>query len=393
MRIYFAPCGIGLGHVGRCIPIARRLENAQLLFSTYREGINYVKEEGFPLVEAPPIVFQVKPDGSVDFRQTAVNPGPFVAPFTLLEQIDSEVGTIEHFQPDVIVSDTRISPLVAGRILQIPRICILNEFQPIIPRTKHYLRLARLADFIGLALLGKMWTSGNTVLIPDFPEPYTICEGNLNIPKSFRKRVTLIGPILPTHPDELPSKEDLRRKLGLPLDKPVIFVPISGPTLEKAFVTGVMTKILEEFPEEYEIVVSYGNPDADYAPVRRGNVTIYEWLSNRFEYLKACDVVIGRAGHGTITQCMCYGKPVVLVPTPNHTEQIANARQAQKLGAAQVILQNWLTKEALLKKVQACLERETGRKLACIQEEALKHDGLKNAVTTIVEMAKNRQVF
>jgi UDP:flavonoid glycosyltransferase YjiC (YdhE family) len=388
MRVYFAPCGIGLGHAGRSIPIARELKNAKIVFSTYREGINYVKQEGYPLIEAPPIGFQVKLDGSVDFRQTVVNPGPFFASFTLLKQVNSEVKTIQHFGPDVIVSDTRISPLVAGRILGIPRICILNEFQLIVPRKTHYLRLARLADSFALAIIGKMWTSGNTVLIPDFPEPYTICEGNLNIPESFRKSVKLIGPILPKHPDELLSKEELRRKLGLPLDKPVIFVPISGPTLEKAFVTGVLRKILLEFPREYEIVVSYGYPSADSKPIRHGNVTFYKWVPNRFEYLKACDVAISRAGHGTITQCMCYGKPVILVPTPNHTEQLTNARQAQKLGAAQIILQKRLTKEKLLEKVRLCLQKETGERLTHIQEEALRHNGLENAVRTVVEMAK-----
>lgn len=287
----------------------------------------------------------------------------------------------------IVVSEDPTNKQTNTRAL-IPRICILNEFQPIIPRRTHYLRLARLADSIGLAILGKMWTSGNTVLIPDFPEPYTICEGNLNIPKSFRKNVRLIGPILPKHPDELSTKEELRRKLRLPLDRPVIFVPISGPTLEKAFVTGVLRKILLEFPEEYEIVVSYGYPGADSKPARHGNVTIYTWVPNRFEYLKACDVVIGRAGHGTITQCMCYGKPVILVPTPNHTEQLTNARQAQKLGAAQVILQKWLTKERLQEKVRQCLQKETGRRLAQIQEEALKYNGLENAVRTVIEMAQ-----
>jgi len=225
MRVYFAPCGIGLGHVGRLIPIAKKLRNADMVFSTYKEGINYVKQEGLPLVEAPPIGFQVKPDGSVDFRQTAVNPGPFFASFTLLKQIDFELRTIQQFKPDVIVSDSRMSSLMAGRVLRIPRICILNEFQPIIPRRTHHLRLARLADSITLALLGKMWTSGNTVLIPDFPPPYTICEGNLNIPKSFRKNVRLIGPILPTHPNDLSIKEQLRTKLKLPSDKPLIFSP------------------------------------------------------------------------------------------------------------------------------------------------------------------------
>jgi len=388
MRVYFAPCGIGLGHVGRSIPIARKLENAEIVFSTYKDGVDYVKQEGLPLVEAPPIGFQVKQDGSVDFRQTAVNPGPFFASFTLLKQVGFEIRTIEHFKPDVIVSDSRMSSLVAGRLLRIPRICILNEFQPIIPRKTHYLRLARLADSITLALLGKMWTSGNTVLIPDFPPPYTICEGNLNIPKSFRTRVKLIGPILQKYPDDLPSQEELRIKLKLPSGRPVLFVPISGPALEKTFVTSKLREILLDFPKEYEIIVSYGNPAAGDKPVRHGNVTFHSWIPNRFEYLKACDAVIGRAGHGTITQCMCYGKPIVLIPTPNHTEQVTNARQAQNLGVAQIVLQEWLTKQNLLDKIHQSLENKARAEIARIQEEALKHDGLENTLNTIIELAE-----
>jgi UDP:flavonoid glycosyltransferase YjiC (YdhE family) len=387
MRVYFAPCGIGLGHVGRCLPIARKLENTEMVFSTYSEGVGYVKQEGFPLIEAPPIGFQVKPDGSLDFRQTAVKPGIFFASFTLLKQTDSEVRTIQHFKPDVIVSDSRISPLLAGMALGIPRICILNEFQLIIPRRTHYLRLARMVDSFGLAIVGKIWTAGNTVLIPDFPKPYTICEGNLNIPKSLRKNVRLIGPILSKLPDELLTKEELRTKLKLPQDKPVIFAAISGPTLEKAFVTGLLRRILLKFPKEYEIVVSYGYPNSDSKPIRHGNVTIYKWLPNRFEYLKACDLVIGRAGHGTITQCMCYGKPIIVVPTPNHTEQLTNARQAQNLGVAQIIMQDFLTRDKLLEKVRRGLRRETGERLAQIQKEALGHNGLDNAVRIVVETA------
>jgi UDP-N-acetylglucosamine--N-acetylmuramyl-(pentapeptide) pyrophosphoryl-undecaprenol N-acetylglucosamine transferase len=388
MRVYFAPCGIGLGHVGRCIPIARRFaqENAEVIFSTYREGVKYVEREKFPLIKAPPIGFQVKSDGSVDFRQTAINPGPFFASFTLLKQVNSEVESIERFKPDVVVSDTRISPLLAARILRIPRICILNQFQMIVPRRKHYLRLARLADIVTLTIVGKMWTSGNTVLIPDFPQPYTICVGNLTIPKSYRKNVKLIGPILPTHPNELPTKEALREKLNLPKDRTVIFVPISGPTTEKAFVTGVLRKILLDFPQDYEIIMSLGYPSADPKPIHHGNFTIHAWIPNRFEYLKACDLVIGRAGHGTITQCLCYGKPVILVPTPNHTEQLSNANQAENLGVAKIILQERLSKEKLLENVRQMLQARMLERLERTQEEALKHDGLENAMKTIIEV-------
>ncbi len=390
MRVYFAPCGIGLGHVGRCVPIARKIweKNAEVMFSTYREGIRYVEREKFPLIKAPPIGFQVKPDGTVDFRQTAVNPGPFFASFTLLKQINAEIRAIESFKPDVVVSDSRISPLLAARILRIPRICILNQFQVIIPRKKHFLRLARFADSITLTIIGKMWTSGNTVLIPDFPPPYTICAGNLNIPKSYRKNVKLIGPILPAHPDELQTEEELRKKLKLPADKPVIFAPISGPIRERAFLTGVLRRVLLEFPEDYEVVMSLGYPNADDKPIRHDNVTIYKWIPNRFEYLKTCDIVIGRAGHGTLTQCLCYGKPMILVPTPNHTEQLSNAKQAEDLGVAKTIQQKELSKEKLLKSVQQILKSETPKRLKEIQKEVAKYDGVENAVKTVIEMAE-----
>jgi len=395
MRVYFAPCGIGLGHVGRSVPIAKKLmeKRAEVVFSTYREGTRYVEQEKFPLIKAPPIGFQVKPDGTVDFRQTAVNPGPFLASFTLLKQINAEVQTIESFNPDVVVSDSRISPLLAARILGIPRICILNQFQVIIPRKERFLRLAKFADSMTLIIIGKMWTSGNTVLIPDFPQPYTICAGNLNIPKPYRKNVKLIGPILPVRPNELPTEEELRKKLKLPAGKPVIFSPISGPIRERAFLTGVLRKILLEFPDDYEVVMSLGYPNADNKPIRHGNVTIYKWISNRFEYLKTCDLVVGRAGHGTLTQCLCYGKPMILVPTPGHTEQLSNAKQAENLGVAKTIQQKELSKEKLLSSVQQILESEMPKRLKEVQKEVLEYDGLENAVKTVIEMARNKQVF
>lgn len=391
MRVYFSPCGVGLGHVGRCIPIARRLaqKNVEVMFSTYREGVNYVEREKFPLYRAPPIGFQVKPDGTIDFRQTAVNPGPFFASFTLLEQVNAEIAAIERFKPDVVVSDSRASPLLAARILGIPKICILNQFQVIIPRKQHFLRLARLADTITLTIIGKIWTSGNAVLIPDFPQPYTISTGNLNIPKSYRKKVRLIGPILPTDPNELPSEQELRRKLKLPIDKPVIFAPISGPIRERAFLTGILRKILLEFPEKYEIIISLGYPNASTRPIHHGNVRIYRWIPKRFEYLKACDLVVSRAGHGTLTQCMRHGKPMILVPTPSHTEQLNNARQAAKIGVAKVIGQERLSADKLLDSVEKILESEIPERLKYVQKEVSKYDGLEDAASTIIETSRS----
>jgi UDP:flavonoid glycosyltransferase YjiC (YdhE family) len=391
MRVQFSPCGVGLGHVGRCIPIAKRLEEkgAQVLFSTYEDGLRYVQQEEFPVVEVPPIGFVVKPDGTVDFRQTTVNPGPFFASFTFLKQVDAEIQIMKAFNPDVVVSDSRVSSLVAAKLLGIPKICILNQFQVIIPRRRRFLRLARLADAFTLTLIGKIWTTGTQTLIPDFPKPYTLSTENLRIPKAYRKRIKLIGPLLSVRPDELPSQKQIRKKLGLAEDKPLIFAPISGPVKERAYFTGILRQIFKEFPDDYQIVMSLGYPNSSAEPVKDGNVTVRGWIPNRFEYLKACDLVISRAGHGTVTHSICYGKPMILVPTPSHTEQLNIAKNAVELGVGQMIEQENLNKQTLLAAVRKTLEDSRFRERTKeIQEDVLKIDGLEIAVQTIMDVAE-----
>ena len=354
MRVQFCPSGVGLGHVGRCIPIARRLERggAQVLFSTYREGFRYVQQEGFQAVEAPDIGVAVKPDGSIDFRLTTVKPGPFLTIYTIMKQVDAEINFMQAFEPDVVVSDSRASSLVAAKMLGIPRVCILNQFQVFIPRRKRFLKLARIADATTLTLVGRVWADVNQVLIPDFPPPYTISTKNLHIPKAYHKKMKFIGPILPIHSSDLPDQKQLRKKLGLGETKPVIFAPISGPAKERAYFTGMLRQIFSKFPDDYQIVMSLGYPNSSVEPITNGNLIIRGWIPNRFDYLKACDVVVSRGGHGTLSQSICYGKPIILVPTPSHTEQFNNAKKAVDLGVAEIIQQEDLNKNVLLAAVR-----------------------------------------
>lgn len=393
MKVQFAPAGIGLGHAGRCVPIAKKLvENnadTEILFSTYRDGICYTKQEGFAVAEVPPLMFKVLPDGTVDFKRTVANPDLFFASFKLLRQVDAEMRVMQRFEPDVVVSDTRVSPIAAARMLQIPRICILNQFQIIIPRRKHFLRLAKFADIIGLAMIGKLWTTGMHVLIPDFPEPYTLSTGNLRIPKSYQKKVKLIGPIVETRSENLPSKKALRKKLGLDTAKPVIFVPISGPVKEKAYLIGVLRRIFSEFPGDYQVVLSLGFPGSPSDPIRCGNLSIYKWIQNRYEFLKACDLVIARAGHGTVAQALIYGKPMLLIPTPSHTEQYNNARKVRAMGAAEILDQRKLGKASLLEAAEKMLSMEKyAERSKAILDEVGNVDGLSTAAEIIAQVAQ-----
>jgi len=394
MRAYFAANGIGLGHIGRCIPIAKGLNSkgVDVLFSSWGEAVNYANKEGMDVQEAPAIYFQTKKDGSLDVKMSLVNPGPFVGVYRLLKQVRAELETLKRYRPDVVVSDSRISPIIASKLFGLPSICILNQFQIIVPRKKRFLRLSTLADAGSLALIGAIWTFVDKVLIPDFSPPNTISDANLNIPKPYRKRVQFIGPIMPETSSELPDQELVRKNLGIPPEKIFIFASISGPARERVYLTKLLCEIFAEFPPEYEVVMSLGKPDADSIPVRNGNLTIYNWVPNRLDYLRACDVAVTRAGHETLMQAIAYKKRIILIPTPNHTEQYNNSRKALNLGIAKVIEQHKLGKDNLLKTVGSMLELEGFEDN--IQRVLSGSDGLtgtETAVQTILGLLESKK--
>lgn len=386
MSVYFGVCGIGLGHAGRCIPIAERLKNRgiDVIFSSYSNGLSYIKEKQFNYRKAPSIGFAVKTDGGVDFRQSTVNPGPFIASIKVLKQIAFELMSIGNFQPKVVVSDSRVSTIVASKILKIPCITILNQFKIIIPRRKRFLKLCRLVDAGALALIGRIWTLSDYVLIPDYPMPYTVSLGNLEIPPTYSKKVFLVGPIIPVKPEELPPQRELKEKLGYDPDKPLIFAPISGSSKERKYLIELLTSIFVEF-DKYNVVMSKANPTKVTTHIKLGSLTVYEWLDSRFEHLKACDLVISRAGHGTITQSMFYGKPMILIPTPNHTEQVGNASRIKEMGLGLVLDQEKLNRDVLLNAIEKILNGEFIDTCIKVSRELKKYDGCEKIISIIEE--------
>ncbi|MEM1990765.1 MAG: glycosyltransferase [Candidatus Bathyarchaeia archaeon] len=397
MRVYFGVCGIGLGHAGRCVPVANRLREmgAEIIFSTYREAVEYIRSEGYPVVEPPSMGVMVKSDGTIDFRQTIVNPGPFLAAFIFTKQVETEIRFIRAFKPDVVVSDSRVSPLLAARSLNIPNVCIVNQFQIIIPRKRRLLRLAKITETGGLAIIGKVWVGGTVpLLIPDFPPPYTISVGNLRMPMAYYERVKFVGPILPVYPEELPSKEEIRENLGLDVEKPLIFVPISGPLKERAYIIDILKRIFMKFPDNYQIIMSTGSPSNPIEAIAyKNHFIVYNWIPNRFEYLMASDLVISRAGHGTLSQSIYYGKPMILIPTPSHTEQTNNAKRVKEMGIAEVIEQSDVNAEVLLKTVEkVLLDNSYKRNVEEIRRKVMKINGLKTIVDAILSVAEKGDI-
>ncbi|RJS89086.1 hypothetical protein CW700_05565 [Candidatus Bathyarchaeota archaeon] len=388
VRVYFSPCGIGFGHVGRCHPIAEELlrRGATILFSTYREGAEYVKKVGLPLVESPSIGFSVNGMGEVDLKRTSIQTPVAIPRF--LRQVNAEIENMRAFRPDIVVSDSRLSSILAARLLDVPTVLILNQFQPIIPRRRRFFNLSKIADGGVLTLIGEGWGLSDRILIPDFPPPHTISLGNLRIPRHIARLVRFIGTILPVKPSEVNGWKRVRRELGVGEDEYLLFAPISGPREERLPLIAILMRLFEEFPEKYRIVMSLGEVNGGSTPMRKGNLTIIPWIPERFDYLKACDIVVSRAGHGTIMQSISFGKPQILIPTPGHTEQYSNARRARELGVAEVIEQEELTLDVLLQTVEEILTAKTyAMNLRRLGEKG-RLDGVENALREIAKLVR-----
>ena len=383
MRVYFGVNGVGLGHIGRCIPIALKLIETgdNILFSTYSDACDYVERENLPLCKAPPISYVVKPDGEIDFRQTTANPGIFSI-FIFLNQLRAEIRFMRGFNPDVIVSDSRVSTILAAKLLGIPVLTLLNVYRVTIPRERRFLQLAAIADGGILTVIGKVWGLGEEILIPDFSQPYTISAYNVSIPPRRESKIRFIGPILPIKPKELPDRDVIRKKLGLD-DEYLILAPISGPSQEKKYFSSIIRRILKKLPDKYRIIMSLGIPNSNTPPTQEGNMLIYDWLPNRFEVLKACDLVISRAGLGTITHAICYGKPLILIPTPSQTEQFGNANRVAELGIAKIITQRSLNASRLISTLQEMFLGSFIDRAHQIQKDTANYDAVDTMVKTI----------
>lgn len=391
-RVYFGPCGIGLGHVSRILSIATevRRRGAEVIFSTYLEGVDYVRRMGFPVASAPPISMSNDSSGSVDLKMSTINQGIRIFP-TFTAQVRAELRYMKAFRPDVVVSDSRLSTIVASKLLGLPVVLTLNQFLPLIPRQRDRFMLFKIADGVVMTIVGRGWGLSDQILIPDFPAPYTLSIDTLRIPKAYANKVELIGAILPKRPSDARDREKVRKELGVGAKQKLIYAGISGPAAERLPLLNLLEPIFASFPDEYRVIMSMGDPTGSHELTDESALIKVPWIEDRFDLLNACDLVVSRGGHETLMQSICYGKPSILIPVPNHPEQYGNARRAQALGFAKTIHQAELSRVSLLPIVTDTLHSD---KISAHLREIVGHElgnGVERSVDIVTKIVDQKR--
>jgi len=353
-RVYFAVFGSGLGHATRVLDMARRLrtEGASFRISSFGQGLRYLASNGEAAntLECPSLDVEWSAGG---FSSWHVLPRfPFMLN-SFMKQLAFEGAHIPRFDPDVVVSDSRLSPVFAGKMRSYPVITILNQFSVAFP-PRFRTEMGRFYERVAGDALGLMWSLSDQVLMTDLPPPYTIGETNM-VADEVANILKFVGFTLP--PTDV-TETSLQKTRGmLDIDRrPLVFCQVSGPEETKELFRQTIIEAANEISKECNLVISMGRPEGSAEPKRLASgAWIFDWCPVKDELFRLSDLVVARAGHSTIGQCIDQGKPAVLVPIYNHPEQIGNAEKFRMLGLGVDIRSERLTAEGLSESVRACL--------------------------------------
>ncbi len=181
----------------------------------------------------------------------------------------------------------------------------------------------------------------------DLPPPYTIGEANLE-GTDVSRIVRYVGFTSPR--PELDEERLSRARSMLDLDsRPFVFVPDQRPGRHQEQVRRHRPACDRRPLEAVQHRGLLGSPgrfasSRPASPMGRGSTN---GVRSRTSSSRSRAWLVARSGHGTIGQCIDGGKPAVLIPIHNHSEQIGNAEKFSKLGLGLEIRSEDLNPERL----------------------------------------------
>jgi len=352
VRAHVAVCGIGFGHASRSLPIIRRLlaRGHDVTVTSYGDGLSYLKASGVEVNAVTGVDYGRSPDGGVSVSWTILR--NLLLPLRVSHQILQEMALIERWRPEVVLSDTRASAIIAARALGVPVLTLLNQYRTAIIHRKHQ-RAVEVANAL-IDFVPRVWNLSEKVLVADYPPPYTISSRNLSLRNSEVRKVEFVGPVLGVRREEYPEREEAKRSLGFRPDEPLVCVLTTGPSSERKSFRERVLRALEGIAD-LQVLFSLGEPGSGGKQVR-GKHLIVPWLEDEHLALSAADVVISRAGQTTVLKSIAFGCRMVLMPVPDHAEQTGNAASAASKGLAVVVDQRELNPDSLRSAVLSALE-------------------------------------
>ena len=384
-KAYLTPYGVGLGHASRLVMIANILQNFEVFtrFSSFGEAEMYIAMQGYDCALVPPVEFSWNIGGEFSIKYSISNIPKWFTNF--LRQINREAYNIIEYRPDIIVSDSRLSPIIAAKFLGTPSIVILNQVKLLLsPRLREFW-IARVFEKISGEILGIMWTLADRILVPDLPPPYTIASHNVWDTSSVAGKLNYVGFTTPKSHVTQEQISKVANHLGLDLSKPIVFIHVSGPLETRMPIIRIALNACKQLRDNIQYIISEGKPKGNPEPKKLSGLGwYYEWCPVRDEIFAMSNLIVLRGGHVAISQAIQFGKPIITIPIESHGEQLGNSEKIVKIGLGLMLKSKQLNASQVAVAIHQILDDSKYQKKAIeLMKLAEKLNGIDNIVEII----------
>lgn len=158
------------------------------------------------------------------------------------------------------------------------------------------------------------------------------------------------------------------QEVGIKEDMPIILIFGGSQGAQK--INEAVIGILENgLNKDYQIIWATGPKQYDIIKEELAknkinidnikNAKILPYIYNMEEIMNVSDVIVARSGAMTITEISNLGKPSILVPLPNVSQnhQLYNAKVLENVGAAKIILNDDLGKDNLNTEIEKIIRK------------------------------------
>jgi UDP:flavonoid glycosyltransferase YjiC (YdhE family) len=363
--------------------LAERLgaRGVQLSFSSFGEGAEFLQAHGLTVHQVTELDVGWTGFGAfAGLRDTAARfPGML---FRFLAQVRQELRLQRRFHPDLVLADSRLSTVLAGRLLSHPTILIANQLRILLP--PYVRRPAWLLHELNGEVLGQFWNAADSVLVPDLPPPHTLARANVWGVRAIRDKIRYVGFFTRAQPPDHERRRAALRDVNLSGKRALVYAQVSGPAPTRTRLITLLLAAGRTLSQRYDLVISGGWPQGSRSPRRINGAAYFDWCPWKDEFFAAADVIVLRAGHTSLAQAVVEGRPVVCTPLENHSEQLANAQRVAELGIGRCIPPQALSLDSLIAEIDRVAGDETIKRRAIgLRGVAQEFDGVERSLAYI----------
>ena len=116
----------------------------EVSFSSFGEATDFLSHSGFRCERVPPLELSWTSEGAFSIKKSIASLPYQFSNFS--KQLNAEIRNITACRPDLVISDSRLSPLIISKVLKVPSIVILNQIRLLLSPSLRKLRIARLYE-------------------------------------------------------------------------------------------------------------------------------------------------------------------------------------------------------------------------------------------------------